>query len=323
MTLFLSFFFILSSNVIIFNLPSSQGISSGYHQSTLSQVLTPSERLTYILFGTLPNRIYYSYSKRSYVVRGQPGAFKNDLRTQRGKNKKGYKVMPRWKYYLSKFSPVGLIKTGMEYVSFAKALLGFGRGFKDFDDTMGDMGDLENPDDNPNNDEDSDLEDDAKDGANGDAKDGAKDDAKDGAKDEAKDDAKDGAKDSANNNANGGNNNEKDWSGMFPSLPTFPTDLSSLYGDSNDGNKDNNNDKKEDKNDKKEDDKKEDEKNDDSVDYTEMAKEAMQSDTAKDLVKTGISLFVPGGPAIVAAMEAGSKLGGATDAVEKVPKLKI
>ncbi|XP_026819338.1 uncharacterized protein LOC113558004 [Rhopalosiphum maidis] len=272
MTLFLSFFFLLSFNVIIFNLPSSQGNSSGYYQSTLSQVLTPSERLTYIIFGTLPNRIYYSYSKGSYVVRGQPGGYKNDLRRQRGKDREGYKVMPRWKYYLSKLSPVSLIKSGMQYASMAKALLGFGRGFKDFDDSMGNMGDLENPDDDPNNDEDSDLEDDAI--------------------------------DDANNDENGGNNNEKGSSGMVSSLPTLPTDLlSPLYDVSNDN-------------------KKEDDKDDDSVGYSKMAKNALQSDTAKNLVKTGISLLVPGGPAIVAAMDASSKLGGATDAIGKVPKLK-
>jgi len=49
-----------------------------------------------------------------------------------------------------------------------------------------------------------------------------------------------------------------------------------------------------------------------------MAKDVLQSDTAKGALKTGISMFVPGGPAIVAAMEAAEKYQKADAAVDKM-----
>lgn len=286
MSLCLSFFFILSFNVIIFNLPSSRGYNTGYHVSTISQVLTLGERLTYILFGTLPSRIYYSYSKRCYVVRGQAGLYKNDLKRKKRKNGKGYKAIPRWKYYLSKLSPVGIFKTLKDMSSLSKALLGFGgKDYGDLDSFDSDV-DLENPDYDSESDKDGGPKD-------GDPKDGG---PKDGKKNE-------------------------EGSGMFPT--DFISTLSNyLMGGSNDENKDNKNDDNSDK--------KDDKKDDDSTGLTQMAKDVLGSDiakdVAKDVVKTGIECFVPGGPAIVSAInkyeDSQKKAEAVEDVIDKVPKIK-
>ncbi|XP_025203364.1 protein PIF-like [Melanaphis sacchari] len=374
MTLVLSFFFVLSFNVIIFNLPSSHGNNSGYHVSTLSQILTPSELIRFNNYGILPSRVYYSYSKHAYVVRGQAGTYyKNDLQRKKGKNNRGYKAIPRWKYYLSKLSPAGLINS----------LFGHSGNTGDEDNLDEDVDDNEEDDENngeadddkvdekdgkPDNekvDEENDEKDgkpdnekvDEKDGKpdneNVDEKDGkpdnekvdekddAKDDTKDGAKDDAKDDTKGDAKDNAENEKANRSKQNKKYSGMLPSgrfskFPNmhnyfngkgtkaddtkdksnkndkesgmFPSGLFSGFPNMNDyfnGKDNNNNDKKEDTN------------ADDAPGYTQMAKDALQSDTTKELIKTGISLFVPGGSGIVTAMEAGSKLGSMTDKFKK------
>ncbi|CAH1732670.1 uncharacterized protein LOC114132136 isoform X2 [Aphis gossypii] len=147
MSLYLSFFFILSFNVIIFNLPSSHGNDTGYHVSTISQELTLGEYLTYLLTGSLPNRFKYSHSKGCYVISGQAGLYKNDLKR---KNGKGYKAIPRWKYYLSKLSPV---QTAKDILSLSKALTGFGgKNYGDFGSS--DDVNLDNPDDDSDNDTD-------------------------------------------------------------------------------------------------------------------------------------------------------------------------
>ncbi|XP_016658101.1 probable ATP-dependent helicase PF08_0048 isoform X2 [Acyrthosiphon pisum] len=283
----------------------------GYHLSTISQVLTPSERITYILFGTLPSRIYYSYKKRCYVVRGQAGYYKNDLRRKKGKK---YKVVPRWQYYLSKLSPMSLIKSGFECLSIGKALL-FGGGFSDGDEEE----DLESGGADP----------DAGGGADGDA-DGGADDGADGDADDANDNDKEpgllskgmnmgksmlspllnlfgGSKNTNNDN----NNENKDDS-----------------NDKKDENKDDSNDKKDDNNDNKDENKddKEGDKPADSTNYMGIAKDILTSDTTKDALKTGISLLVPGGPAIVKAIDTAEKYQSADEKIDKVqdkiPKLK-
>ncbi|CAH1732669.1 unnamed protein product [Aphis gossypii] len=164
MSLYLSFFFILSFNVIIFNLPSSHGNDTGYHVSTISQELTLGEYLTYLLTGSLPNRFKYSHSKGCYVISGQAGLYKNDLKR---KNGKGYKAIPRWKYYLSKLSPV---QTAKDILSLSKALTGFGgKNYGDFGSS--DDVNLDNPDDDSDNDTDG--------GPKNDNKSDKKDDEKD------------------------------------------------------------------------------------------------------------------------------------------------
>lgn len=244
--------------------------------STISQVLTLSERLTYILFGTLPSRIYYSYSKRCYVVRGQPGLYKNDLRRKRRKNGKGYKAIPRWKYYLSKLSPVGIFKTAKDMLFLSKALLGFGgKDYSDFDNFDNDV-DLDNPD----YDSESDTDGDPKDGKN-----------------------------------------NEEGSGMLPT-GIFSTLSNYLTGGSNDEKKDNKNDDNSDK--------KDDKKDDGSTGLTQMAKDVLESDVtkdvAKDVIKTGIEFLVPGGPAIVGAInkyeDSQKKAEAVEDVIEKVPKIK-
>ncbi|XP_060857223.1 putative surface protein SACOL0050 [Metopolophium dirhodum] len=308
MTSFISIIFILSSYVLIFNIPTSHEYNNqGYHLSTISQVLTPSERFTYVLFGTLPSRIYYSYEKRCYVVRGQAGYYKNDLRRKKGKR---YKVVPRWQYYMSKLSPMSLIKSGFEFLSVGKALL-FGGGFSDGDEE-------EDP-------EKGDADPDADGGADG------------------------GADDDADGGADDGKNNDKEPGLLSKGMDMGKSMLSpllNLFGGSKDTNnekkddsndkKDDNNDKKDDNNEKKDDnndkkDEKEDNNKDDKegdkpTDYTGMVTDVLTSDSTKDAIKTGISLFVPGGPAIVTAIDAAEKYKSAGDKIDKVedkiPKLK-
>ncbi|KAE9533457.1 hypothetical protein AGLY_009095 [Aphis glycines] len=207
----------------------------GYHVSTISQELTPGERLIYLSSGSLPNRFYYSHSKGCYMVKGQAGLYKNDLKRNNGK---GYKAIPRWKYYLNKLSPVQIAE---DILSLSKVLPGFGgKNYGDFDDDVN----LDNPDDDSDNDTDG--------------------------------------------------------------------------GPKNDNKNDNNSDKKDDK------------KDDDSTGITQMAKDVLESDTAKevamDVVKTGIQFLVPGGPAIVGAMnkyeESQKKAEAVKNVVDKVPKFK-
>lgn len=97
--------------------------------------------------GSLPNRFKYSHSKGCYVISGQAGLYKNDLKR---KNGKGYKAIPRWKYYLSKLSPV---QTAKDILSLSKALTGFGgKNYGDFGSS--DDVNLDNPDDDSDNDTD-------------------------------------------------------------------------------------------------------------------------------------------------------------------------
>lgn len=269
----------------------------------MSNVLTPSERFMYTFFGTLPSRIYYSYEKRCYVVRGQPGYYKNDLRRKKGKR---YKVVPRWQYYLSKLSPISLVKSGFEFLSIGKALL-LGGGFGDGDEEEDPESGGADPD------EDGDADGDADDGNDNDKEPGL---------------------------LSKGMNMGKD---MFSPLLNFFGGSKDTNNDNNNENKDDSNDKKDenndkknekkddnsDKNDEKKDDKKDDKEGDkpeESTDYTGMVKDVLTSDTTKDAVKTGVSLFVPGGPAIVKAFETAEKLQSAGDKIDnvedKIPKLK-
>lgn len=117
-----------------------------------------------------------------------------------------------------------------------------------------------------------------------------------------------------------GEKNKKE-SGMFPTdfiskLPNY------LMGGSNDENKDNKNDDNSDK--------KDDKKDDDSTGLTQMAKDALGSDTAKevakDVIKTGLKYLVPGGPVIVDAIDkyedTQKKKEEVEDVIDKVPKIK-
>lgn len=235
----------------------------------------------------MPSRIYYSYEKRCYVVRGQPGYYKNDLRRKKGKR---YKAIPRWQYYLSKLSPVGLIKSGFDFLSIGKSLLfggGFGGGDEDYDQEGDD--------------------------ADGDAAGGA-------------DDGNDNGKEPGllSNGTNIG-------TGMFsPLLNLFGGSKDNNNNNNNENKKDNNDNNNENKNDNNDNNDKKDENQDDnkdnkegekpeeSSDYMGMAKDALTSDIAKDAVKTGISLFVPGGSAIVAAMDAASKYNSVDEKLNKV-----
>jgi len=227
------------------------------------------------------------------VVRGQPGYYKNDLRRKKGKR---YKVVPRWQYYLSKLSPMSLIKSGFEFLSIGKSLI-FGGGFGDGDE---EEEDLESGDADPD----------------------------------------------ADGGADDGNNNDKEPGLLSKGMNMGKSMLSpllNLFGgskdtnsDNNNENKDDNNDKKDekkddnnDKNDEKKDDKKDDKEGDkpeESTDYTGMVKDVLTSDSTKDVIKTGISLFVPGGPAIVKAIDTAEKYQSAGDKIDKVedkiPKFK-
>jgi len=207
------------------------------------------------------------------MVRGQAGLYKNDLRRKKRKNGKGYKAIPRWKYYLSKLSP---LKTAKDILFLSKALLGFGgKDYGDFDSFDNDV-DSDNPDYDSDNDTDGGPQ-------------------------------------------NGKNNEE--GSGIFPI--NFLSTLSNYFLEgSNDDNKDNKNDNNSDK--------KDDKKDDDSTGITQMAKDVLESDAAKevakDIVKTGIQFLVPGGPAIVGAMnkyeDSQKKAEAVENVVDKVPKLK-
>lgn len=335
MTLFIKIIFILSCEVFIFNLPESHGIQNpGYHVSTLSEELTPSERFIYIFFRTLPNRIYYSYEKHCYIVRGQTVHYQNDLR--RKSDGKRYKVMPRWQYYLSKLSPMNLIQSGLEYVSIAKSILG-GGGLGDYADA--DLDGFADGDGDDGIDVGADDPDDSK--------------KEPGLLSKGVDMGKDmmspplnlfgGSNDANNNNekkdGDNGKNDEKknEEPGFLSKGMGMGKDLMSpvfnFFGGSNDANNNNNNEKKNDPKDDKEGDKPAESesymdmaKNALDSPAVEVAKEVLESDAAKDAVKTGISLFVPGGPAIVAAMDGMQKYNEAHATVDKVedkiPKLK-
>ncbi|KAL4136119.1 hypothetical protein QTP88_007685 [Uroleucon formosanum] len=294
MTLFISIVFILSSYLSIFNVPESHGYSNqGYHLSTLSQVLTPSERFLYTFLGILPSRIYYSYKKRCYVVRGKPGYYKNDLRKKKGKR---YKTVPRYQYYLNKLSPMGLIQSGLDCFSMGKTLL-YGGGLNDADEE--ELSEISGADANADGVADANA-------------DGGADNNADGGADA---DADGGADADANGGANDGNNHDKE-PGFFSKGINMGKGMVSpwlnVFGGSKDTNNDNNNKKTDDNEDNKEDGKAE-----DSIDYKEIAKDVLESDTTKNIIKAGL-LFVPGGAAISTAIDAYSKYRSAEEKLDKV-----
>lgn len=298
MHLFFFYKLILMINIIIFF------CFQGFYVSTLSQVLTPEERVMYVFFNILPDRIY-NYNG-CLAVKGQTGYYKNDLRK---KNGKPYKYIPRVQYYMEEFTPESLIKSGIDIAEIGKKLV-FG-------------GDLDSEDDD---------DDDDADGAQGDNVDADKGDDTAGATDNDADGATD-------NNADGATNHGKNIE-EEPGLLTKALDMANdlmkplfnFFGDSEDANIKNDGEKKDDINDKKDENKDNTEsvKPEDSTSYAgmfqnmlesdavKMAKDAMQSDLAKEAAMAGISMIVPGGPAIVAAMEAASKYQKADDAVDKV-----
>lgn len=166
-------------------------------------MLTPLENLTYIVFGTLPRRVSYSAAHRAYVVAGQNGRFRNDLKKKRKDQQQKYKLMPRWEYILRQFLPnVGLpmelLRSMLDYVPLMSGLLGQGAE-EDVDDDGGT--DAEGEDDG---------------GAEGDG-----DDAGDG--------GGDGGQDKPKKDSGGGYN--------FPSMPSWPSNPFSFPSLWDSGNK--------------------------------------------------------------------------------------
>jgi len=125
--------------------------------------------------------------------------------------------------------------------------------------------------------------------------------------------------------SNDGKNNEE-GSGMLPN-DIFSRLSNYVMGGSND--KEKSNESKDNKNDDNSD-KKHDKKDDDSTSITQMAQDALQSDVAKDVAKdiilSGIQFFVPGGPAIVGAInkyeDSQKKVDAVENLIDKVPKIK-
>lgn len=124
-------------------------------------MLTPTERENYVLYGTLPPRIAYSQNNQGYVVTGNGANLNNN------KIPKGYKVMPRWKYWLEKymptFNPSGLLQNGMNIMEVFSYFGGSGDG--------GNVDNNDNDNDNDNDDDNDDDNDNDNDNDNGNADD--------------------------------------------------------------------------------------------------------------------------------------------------------
>lgn len=146
----------------------------------MDQVLTPSEKIQYLKFGTLPSRVYFSGSNRAYMVKGNEGRI--DLGRQRGNTGgQNQHYMPRWRYWLSTLPFGNIFNTG-DYPE---------NGFRGLDDNKDNGTDDNNNKAGNSDDKDSTNDKDGNAGSKDDKKDDEKDDGNEGNKDHKKDDKND------------------------------------------------------------------------------------------------------------------------------------